>query len=256
MVGCSPPDSTASSTSSKASAEISTPAPKAITEETIFGGMCHFHAIPEPITSADPATVPHSNASYQEPNECPFSVNGDKHTDVWGSFRFEESFPALVHDDDDGGARRWRHQAPMEAAWRRHLSAPSSATPATAAPPHRETLGTPGPRCPNARMPGKRERIPILHFRFGKCFRSGSPFPITWHTERRGAGNQVGPKAELRHTLSEERVRPTPPRFESPKTDWETIRELNEVSRQWLKLQGHHPHQEKRRRPEGRPRWL
>ena len=42
-----------------------TPAPNAIMVETIRGGTFHSQAMPEPSTSAPPATVPHISACIQ-----------------------------------------------------------------------------------------------------------------------------------------------------------------------------------------------
>src|SRR5690349_3091388 len=63
MVATAPPWRTASSTSSNARAEISTPAPNAMIPAMILGGTRTHQAIAAPMTSAPPATRPHSPAS-------------------------------------------------------------------------------------------------------------------------------------------------------------------------------------------------
>jgi hypothetical protein len=61
---CGPeaPTRAASSTKSKARAEMSTPAPKDVTRETTLEGMLHHHDIAAPRTSAPPASVPQKRA--------------------------------------------------------------------------------------------------------------------------------------------------------------------------------------------------
>src|SRR5690349_23321235 len=62
MVATAPPWRTASSTSSNARAEISTPAPNAMIPAMILGGTRTHQAIAAPMTSAPPAIRPHSPA--------------------------------------------------------------------------------------------------------------------------------------------------------------------------------------------------
>ncbi len=69
-VGHRPPPWTASSTRSKARAEISTPAPKAMTVETTFGGIAHRQDTAAPRTSAAPAPVPHT-IEVNQVGRCP-----------------------------------------------------------------------------------------------------------------------------------------------------------------------------------------
>ena len=61
-VAVSPPVRSASSTSSKARAEISTPAPKAMTVATTRTGTAATHATSAPSSSAPPPSSPHPAA--------------------------------------------------------------------------------------------------------------------------------------------------------------------------------------------------
>jgi hypothetical protein len=59
--------SNASSTSSNATALISTPAPKAITIPTTRGGVRQINPRPAPTSSANPPTKPQNAASHTPP---------------------------------------------------------------------------------------------------------------------------------------------------------------------------------------------
>src|SRR3954453_8129867 len=65
VVAMGPPVRMASSTSSKASAEMSTPAPNAMIPAMILGGTLTHQAIAAPTANAPPAIRPHSPAASQ-----------------------------------------------------------------------------------------------------------------------------------------------------------------------------------------------
>ncbi len=80
-VGPSPPDRCASSTRSKASAEISTPAPNAMIPATTRRDTRTHHATAAPSTSATPPTRPHSPASTHCGTRATFRRDRDRRSE-------------------------------------------------------------------------------------------------------------------------------------------------------------------------------